>query len=123
MGHKRLLPSFETPRKRGAPQDDGCMCGRIRKWPLSGPFYNVALSITVIASVLDDHDLLVMTTVPAAVAMTTEFGARTITVMAAAALDYDGFSTCDGRSCDGDGGERRDDISKLLHDVLFLQIE
>jgi hypothetical protein len=23
MGHKRLLPSFETPRKRAAPQDDG----------------------------------------------------------------------------------------------------
>jgi hypothetical protein len=23
MGHKRLLPSFETPRKRAAPQDEG----------------------------------------------------------------------------------------------------
>jgi hypothetical protein len=23
MGHKRLRPSFETPRKRAAPQDDG----------------------------------------------------------------------------------------------------
>jgi hypothetical protein len=23
MGHKRLWPSFETPRKRAAPQDDG----------------------------------------------------------------------------------------------------
>jgi hypothetical protein len=22
MGHKRLLPSFETPRKRAAPQDE-----------------------------------------------------------------------------------------------------
>jgi hypothetical protein len=25
MGHERLLPSFETPRKRAAPQDDGGM--------------------------------------------------------------------------------------------------
>ena len=23
MGHDRLRPSFETPRKRAAPQDDG----------------------------------------------------------------------------------------------------
>jgi hypothetical protein len=23
MGHERLRPSFETPRKRAAPQDDG----------------------------------------------------------------------------------------------------
>jgi len=44
-------------------------------------------------------------------------------VVAAAALDHDGFSTCDCRGCDGDGGQRRDDISKLLHDVLFLQFE
>jgi hypothetical protein len=36
MGRKRLLPSFETPRKRAAPQDDGLnvwlgalICGRI----------------------------------------------------------------------------------------------
>jgi len=27
MGHKRPQPSFETPRKRAAPQDDGSMCG------------------------------------------------------------------------------------------------
>jgi hypothetical protein len=26
MGHKRLRPSFETPRKRAAPQDDGWLC-------------------------------------------------------------------------------------------------
>jgi hypothetical protein len=29
MGHKRLRPSFETPRKRAAPQDDGGVCGRM----------------------------------------------------------------------------------------------
>jgi hypothetical protein len=27
MGHKRSRPSFGTPRKRAAPQDDGWMCG------------------------------------------------------------------------------------------------
>jgi len=27
MSHKRLWPSFETPRKRAAPQDDGWICG------------------------------------------------------------------------------------------------
>jgi hypothetical protein len=27
MGRKRSVPSFETPRKRAAPQDDGRMCG------------------------------------------------------------------------------------------------
>jgi hypothetical protein len=27
MGDKRLLPSFVTPRKRAAPQDDGFICG------------------------------------------------------------------------------------------------
>jgi hypothetical protein len=31
MGHKRPLPSFETPRKRAAPQDDGFMCGSEKK--------------------------------------------------------------------------------------------
>jgi hypothetical protein len=29
MGHKRPLPSFETPRKRAAPQDDGDAFRRI----------------------------------------------------------------------------------------------
>jgi hypothetical protein len=27
ISHKLLGPSFETPRKRAAPQDDGWMCG------------------------------------------------------------------------------------------------
>jgi hypothetical protein len=27
MGHKRKRPSFETPRKRAAPQDDVNTCG------------------------------------------------------------------------------------------------
>jgi hypothetical protein len=31
MGHKRSRPSFETPRKRAAPQDDG-MNVRLSKW-------------------------------------------------------------------------------------------
>jgi hypothetical protein len=30
MGHKRLRPSFETPRKRAAPQDDGGARAAIR---------------------------------------------------------------------------------------------
>jgi hypothetical protein len=29
MGHKRKRPSFETPRNRAAPQDDGGTCGKI----------------------------------------------------------------------------------------------
>jgi hypothetical protein len=28
IGHKRLLPSFETPRKRAAPQDEGVNVAR-----------------------------------------------------------------------------------------------
>src|SRR3954451_1949156 len=28
MGHKRKRPSFETPRKRAVPQDEGGVCGR-----------------------------------------------------------------------------------------------
>jgi hypothetical protein len=32
MGHKRLRPSFETPRKSAAPQDDGGMCVAIQSW-------------------------------------------------------------------------------------------
>jgi hypothetical protein len=36
MGHKHKRPSFETPRKRAAPQDDGGMCARPRL--LSAPF-------------------------------------------------------------------------------------
>jgi len=33
MGHERRCarPSFETPRKRAAPQDDGGMCGTAYK--------------------------------------------------------------------------------------------
>jgi hypothetical protein len=30
MGHKRSRPSFETPRKRAAPQDDGGVCGALQ---------------------------------------------------------------------------------------------
>jgi hypothetical protein len=32
MGHKRLRPSFETPRKSTAPQDDGGVCIAIQGW-------------------------------------------------------------------------------------------
>ena len=37
--------------------------------------------------------------------------------MHAAVFDYDGFSTCNRRRRNGDGGERGNDISKLLHSV------
>jgi hypothetical protein len=30
MGHKRSRPSFETPRKRAAPQDDGGCVARLK---------------------------------------------------------------------------------------------
>jgi hypothetical protein len=48
MGHKRKRPSFETPRKRAAPQDDGGTCGKNviarsqRVRPLAGPMINSA---------------------------------------------------------------------------------
>jgi hypothetical protein len=33
MGHERIRPSFETPRKRAAPQDDGGVCAAIQgRW-------------------------------------------------------------------------------------------
>jgi hypothetical protein len=31
MGHKRPRPSFETPRKSAAPQDDGGVFGIVRQ--------------------------------------------------------------------------------------------
>jgi hypothetical protein len=32
IGHKRLRPSFETPRKSAAPQDDDGVCIAIQRW-------------------------------------------------------------------------------------------
>ena len=43
--------------------------------------------------------------------------AHATVAMHAAVLDHDGFSTCNRRRCDGDGGERGNDISKLLHSM------
>jgi hypothetical protein len=39
MPRARMRPSFETPRKRAAPQDDGGMCGsdKLNAWTWSNP--------------------------------------------------------------------------------------
>jgi hypothetical protein len=57
MGHKRLRPSFETPRERAAPQDDGGVCGgtclqslsRLRQYPIG-----VGTKVRNCASVIKD---------------------------------------------------------------------
>jgi hypothetical protein len=40
-----------------------------------------------------------------------------VIAMHAAVLDHDGFSTCNRRRRNGDGGECGNNISKLLHSV------
>ena len=68
---------------------------------------------------LDDHDLVAMAAMPAVIAMTTVFGACAIAVVAAAALDHNGFSAGNRRGGNDNSGKRRKRISKLLHGVLF----
>src|SRR5947209_18908688 len=80
------------------------------------------------ASVLDDHDLPVVPTMPAAVTIaTTKFGAGAFAVldhdlvgpgvMFATAFDYDLLSAGDRRGRNGNRGNGRGNDSKLLHDV------
>jgi hypothetical protein len=73
-------------------------------------------------TMLDHHDLSVMMApafVPAEVAMLANLGAGAVPVMVGAAFDYDIFSTCDRRRCDGNGAERCKNVSELLHVVLL----
>jgi UPF0716 family protein affecting phage T7 exclusion len=87
----------------------------------------------MVVPVPDHHHVIAMMApamIPmfAIVAMFTKLGARATIVIAVATIvtaialpDDDGFSTRDRRGRQTDGNNRRDDISKLLHDVLFLR--
>ena len=64
---------------------------------------------------LDDDDPVVMMA-PAVIPMFAKLGA----CAAIAVIDNNGFSTRDRWGRNSDGNDCRDDISKLLHDVLLL---
>lgn len=67
--------------------------------------------------VLDDHHSVAMM----AKAVIPVFAILGVCATIAIAMpDDDGFSTRDRRGRDSNGNNRRDDISKVLHDVLFL---
>jgi hypothetical protein len=78
-----------------------------------------------------DHHHVIAMMAPAMIpmfAMFTKLGARATIVIAVATIvtaialpDDHGFSTRDRRGRQTDGNDRRDDISKLPHDVLLLR--
>ena len=70
----------------------------------------------IVMAVLDDHDPVMMVTMPAVIAM--HFSPRIETVMIVS--DHDFFRTCNRRRCDGDHAKCRNKVSKLLHDVLLV---
>src|SRR3981081_1324672 len=78
-----------------------------------------ASMFVVVMAVLDDHHSVVM--MPAVVAMFAILGACAAIIVAIAVLDNDGFGTGDRRRRYSDGNDGRDDVSKLLHDVLLLR--
>jgi hypothetical protein len=67
-----------------------------------------------VVAVLDDDDPVMMA--PAMIPMFAKLGAG-----AAIVIDDERFSTRDRWGRDSDGNDCRDDISKLLHDVLLLR--
>ena len=67
-------------------------------------------------AVLDDHDPVMMVTMPALIAM--HFGTCVETVMIVP--DHDFFRTCNRRRRDGNRAKCCNNVSKLLHDVLLV---
>jgi hypothetical protein len=86
--------------------------------PMRGHFRIEACASIIVMVVLDDHHPVVM--MPAVIAMFAILGA--CATIAIAVPDDDGFGTGDRRGRDSNGNNRRDDISKLLHDVLLLGV-
>src|SRR3954452_1683541 len=72
------------------------------------------------ATTLNDHDLPVMTTMPATVHVP-ELGPRAI-VMIATAFDHDLLGAGDRRSRNANRGNRRGNESKLLHNFSLHQL-
>ena len=70
----------------------------------------------IVMAMLDDHDTVMMVTMPAAIVM--HFGTRvgTVTIMS----DHDVLGTCNRRRCDGNRAKCGNNVSKLLHDVLLV---
>jgi hypothetical protein len=70
--------------------------------------------------VLDDHHSIAMMA-KAVIPVIPVFAILGVCATIAIAMpDDDGFSTRDRRGRDSNGNNRRNDISKVLHDVLFL---
>jgi hypothetical protein len=67
-------------------------------------------------AVLDDHDPVMMVTMPALIAM--HFGTCVETVMIMP--DHDFFRTCYRWRCDGNRAKRGNNVSKLLHVILLI---
>jgi hypothetical protein len=66
--------------------------------------------------VLDDHSSIGMMA-PAMIPMFAKLGMGAAKVIAM--VDADHFSTCDRWGRQTEGNDCRDDISKLLHDIIF----
>jgi hypothetical protein len=84
--------------------------------PLRGHFQIEAGASIIVVVMLDDHDPVVM--MPTMLAVFAILSARA--TIAIAVPDDDGFGTGDRRRRQTDGNDGRDDVSKLLHDVLLL---
>src|SRR3569833_1588120 len=93
------------------------------KWPRSGAISMACASIPVTVTALDDHDLVAM--VPAAmppiITVRAEFSAGAIAMMIAVMtiLDYGRLGVRHRRCNECERAEGRNDITKLLHDVLL----
>jgi hypothetical protein len=83
---------------------------------LRGHFRIEARASIFVVVMPDDHHPVVM--MPAVIAMFAILGA----CVAIAMPDDDGFGTGDRRGRYSNGNNRRNDISKLLHDVLLLRV-
>src|SRR3954451_12206508 len=78
--------------------------------------------VVAVVTLLDDHDLVGVTVAPAMIPMIAVFGAGAVAVvMAATPLDDHGLGVGDRRGRHSNGNQGRDDIAKLLHDVLLVQ--
>jgi hypothetical protein len=88
-----------------------------RKWPLAGPFFvTPEYASVIVTAMFDDHDPVVMVTMPAVIAM--HFGACIEAVMIVP--DHNVLGTCNRRRGDGDHAKRCNNVSKILHDVLLV---
>src|SRR3954454_16225894 len=87
------------------------------------PVASLLVFLVVVATMLDDHHLVVVrppTLMPSMITMLTEFSAGAHAI-AITMLDDGCLGACNGRHRDSNGAQRGDDISKLLHVVLLIK--